>query len=53
VVGWETGHLLEVCKDLEPGKSVDVEGGIWAGRTEAETEIRRSQERVRPSIPAR
>jgi inorganic pyrophosphatase len=49
----EIQHFFEVCKDLEPGKSVDVEGGIWAGRTEAETEIRRSQERVRPSIPAR
>ena len=32
-------------KDLEPGKSVDIERGIWAGRTEAEAEIRRSQDR--------
>jgi len=49
----EIQHFFEVYKDLEPGKSVDVEGGIWAGRTEAEAEIRRSHERARRSIPAR
>lgn len=25
---------------MEPGKSVDIERGIWAGRTEAEVEVR-------------
>jgi inorganic pyrophosphatase len=43
----EIQHFFEVYKDLEPGKSVDVEHGIWAGRAEAEAEIRRSYERAR------
>jgi inorganic pyrophosphatase len=33
-----------VYKDLEPGKS--VEGATWVGRTEAETEIKRSYDRL-------
>ncbi len=40
----EIQHFFEVYKDLEPGKS--VEGATWAGRTEAEAEIRRSRERL-------
>ena len=39
----EIQHFYEVYKDLEPGKS--VEGSSWAGRTEAEKEIRASYER--------
>jgi inorganic pyrophosphatase len=45
----EIQHFFEVYKDLEPGKSVDIRADIWAGRTEAEAEIRRSQERARAS----
>jgi inorganic pyrophosphatase len=41
----EIQHFFEVYKDLEPGKS--VEGATWAGRTEAEAEIRASFERHR------
>ncbi len=50
---WRSRHFFDVYKDLEPGKSVDVEGGIWAGRTEAEAEITRSTERARTSAPGR
>jgi inorganic pyrophosphatase len=39
----EIQHFFEVYKELEPGKS--VEGGTWAGRTEAEAEIRASRKR--------
>jgi inorganic pyrophosphatase len=46
----EIQHFFEVYKDLEPGKSVDVENGIWANRVEAEAEIRRSLERARPPM---
>ena len=38
-------YLTDIA-DLEPGKSVDVEDGIWAGRTEADAEVRRSLERA-------
>ncbi|MBD0292722.1 MAG: inorganic diphosphatase [Jiangellaceae bacterium] len=41
----EIQHFFEVYKDLEPGKS--VEGATWAGRAEAEEEIRRSYQRAR------
>jgi inorganic pyrophosphatase len=41
----EIEHFFSVYKDLEPGKS--VEGATWAGRTEAEAEIRDSLERER------
>jgi inorganic pyrophosphatase len=43
----EIQHFFEIYKDLEPGKSVDVEGGVWAGRLEAEAEIANSQKRAR------
>lgn len=36
----EIQHFFAVYKDLEPGKS--VEGATWAGRVEAEEEIRAS-----------
>ncbi len=39
----EIQHFFEVYKDLEPGKS--VEGAAWCGRSEAEVEIVRSQQR--------
>jgi inorganic pyrophosphatase len=42
----EIQHFFEVYNDLEPGKSVDVDDGIWAGRTEADAEVRRSPERA-------
>jgi inorganic pyrophosphatase len=41
----EIQHFFEVYKDLEPGKS--VEGAEWAGRQEAEAEVRASFERAR------
>ena len=41
----EIQHFFQVYKDLEPGKS--VEGATWAGRVEAEEEIRASFERQR------
>jgi len=41
----EIEHFFSVYKDLEPGKS--VEGATWAGRAEAEEEIRDSLERER------
>jgi inorganic pyrophosphatase len=43
----EIQHFFETYKDLEPGKS--VEGAHWAGRVEAEAEVRRSQERLAAS----
>ncbi|MFZ1362743.1 MAG: inorganic diphosphatase [Candidatus Nanopelagicales bacterium] len=39
----EIQHFFEIYKDLEPGKS--VEGASWAGRTEAEEEVRESYKR--------
>jgi inorganic pyrophosphatase len=42
----EIQHFFEVYKDLEPGKSVEVEGPTWVGRDEAEAEVRRSQDRA-------
>ena len=41
----EIQHFFEVYKELEPAKS--VEGATWAGRDEAETEIRASFERAK------
>ncbi len=41
----EIEHFFSVYKDLEPGKS--VEGATWAGRAEAEQEIRASWARYR------
>ena len=39
----EIQHFFEVYKELGPGKS--VEGATWAGRTEAEEEVRDSYKR--------
>ncbi len=41
----EIEHFFSVYKDLEPGKS--VEGAMWVGRGDAETEIRISYNRER------
>ncbi|HET9519238.1 MAG TPA: inorganic diphosphatase [Actinoplanes sp.] len=43
----EIQHFFEIYEDLEPAKSVDVAGGIWAGRAEAEAEIENSLQRAR------
>ena len=43
----EIQHFFEVYKDLEPGKS--VEGATWAGRAEAEQEIKASFARLKES----
>jgi inorganic pyrophosphatase len=43
----EIQHFFHIYQDLEPGKRVDVEHGVWAGRAEAELEIASSQNRVR------
>ncbi|MFL6137684.1 MAG: inorganic diphosphatase [Frankiaceae bacterium] len=40
----EIQHFFETYKDLEPGKS--VEGATWAGRADAEDEIRQSMSRL-------
>ncbi len=45
----EIQHFFEIYQDLEPGMSLDMEHGVWAGRIEAETEIARSQQRARDS----
>ena len=42
----EIQHFFEIYKDLEPGKSVDAERGVWADRGEAEAEIKNSLERA-------
>jgi inorganic pyrophosphatase len=46
----EIQHFFEVYQDLEPGKSAGPEGGVWAGRAEAEAEIGRSQARARAPL---
>ena len=46
----EIEHFFTVYKDLEPGKS--VEGASWAGREEAEAEIRASMEQMFAESPA-
>ncbi|MBB5870353.1 inorganic pyrophosphatase [Allocatelliglobosispora scoriae] len=43
----EIEHFFQVYKALEPSKSIDFERGGWAGRLEAEAEIRSSQQRGR------
>jgi len=41
----EIGHFFEIYKELEPGKSTNVDG--WEGRAAAEAEIVRGRERRR------
>jgi inorganic pyrophosphatase len=40
-------HFFEVYKAVEPGKHVIIQEEAWAGREEAETEIKRAIERAR------
>ncbi len=46
----EIEHFFSVYKDLEPGKS--VEGAMWVGRGDAETEIRISYNREKKRLAA-
>jgi inorganic pyrophosphatase len=46
----EIQHFFEVYKELEPGKG--VAGFAWAGRAEAEAEIRACQARAQGAGPA-
>lgn len=46
----EIQHFFEIYKDLEPGKS--VEGASWAGRKEAEEEVRESYKREEDRLAA-
>jgi inorganic pyrophosphatase len=48
----EIQHFFKVYKALEPGKSVGVEGDVWAGRVEAEAEITLAYERARTLLSA-
>jgi len=48
----EIQHFFQVYKTLERGKSVAIEGQGWAGRTDAEEEIRRAYERAGTPQPA-
>jgi inorganic pyrophosphatase len=43
----EIQHFFHVYQDLEPGRRIDVEHGIWASRTDAEAEVKQSQDRCR------
>ncbi|GHJ43172.1 inorganic pyrophosphatase [Catellatospora sp. TT07R-123] len=42
----EIQHFFEIYTDLEPGKSVDAEHGVWAGRMEAEREVVQARARM-------
>jgi inorganic pyrophosphatase len=44
----EIQHFFEIYKAIEPGKSVVVGDDRWAGRVEAEAEVRAAYDRVRP-----
>jgi inorganic pyrophosphatase len=48
----EIQHFFEVYKALERGKSVAIDSDAWAGRAEAEAEVRRGFERARARRPA-
>jgi inorganic pyrophosphatase len=48
----EIQHFFEVYKAIEPGKSVGVEGDVWAGRADAEAEVVRAYERSDTGLPA-
>jgi inorganic pyrophosphatase len=47
----EIEHFFAIYQSLEPGKSSDPGRGAWAERAEAESEIRRSQERAGSARP--
>ena len=42
----EIQHFFEIHQDLEPGKTIDTERGVWAGRAEAEAEVIQSRRRA-------
>ena len=42
----EIQHFFEIYQDLEPGKVIDAEHGVWADRAEAEAEVTRSRHRA-------
>ncbi|MEV0569246.1 hypothetical protein [Dactylosporangium sp. NPDC050588] len=44
--GTITARSFEIHQDLEPGKAIDAEHGVWAGRAGAEAEITRSRRRA-------
>ncbi|MFI7545727.1 inorganic diphosphatase [Actinoplanes sp. NPDC049599] len=44
----EIQHFFEIYKAIEPGKSVEVGSERWAGRAEAEAEVRAAQQRPAP-----
>jgi inorganic pyrophosphatase len=48
----EIQHFFEIYTALEPGKSIDAEHGVWAGRVEAEREISLTRERMARSLVA-
>jgi inorganic pyrophosphatase len=39
-------HSFEIYQDLEPGKTIDAEHGVWADRADAEAEVGRSRRRA-------
>ena len=45
----EIQHFFHIYQDLEPGKHIDAERGIWAGHAEAEMEVKQSQDRTPPT----
>ena len=46
----EIRHFFEVYKVIEPGKRVDIEGDVWAGRAYAEDAIRQAYDRGRTAL---
>jgi len=42
----ESPTLRRICEGREPGRSFEVEDGIWAGREEAGAENGRAQQRA-------
>lgn len=47
----EIQHFFEIYEDLEPGKAIDTEHGVWADRTQAEAEVARSRLRAARAVP--
>jgi inorganic pyrophosphatase len=45
----EIQHFFEIYKAIEPGKKVELDREMWAGREAAEAEIRSAYERARPA----
>ena len=48
------GHPIQIDRCVtngEPGKSLDTERGVWAGRAAAEAEVTRSRARAGGSRP--